>query len=645
MFTAPLSNGARSVHEKVDMTAPTRAPARARARLRPFIGADGEAVNVKIGRGRNARVDHRYVVLRIGEDELVDRDGIATKDALDFILRCANTRVGIMVGFAFNYDVNMILRDVPIDTLRELWTNSEVDVELDGMTYSIEWLPSKMFSVAINHPLTGARITAKIWDTWGYFQSSFVKALQDWRIDDPDGQIARMKDQRADFTLSNLRAIRDYNAAECVLLANLMENVRAALHEADLHPRTWLGAGSIATALMGRHNVDEHVAPPRSPHFEEDVLMRAYFGGRTEVFRQGMIGEATAFDINSAYPTAAVGLPSGQGEWKRVRTYDPRIEFAIWRVSWDLPEETLVAPFPFRVKRAIYYPLRGEGYYHAIEVAAARAVYGDAIRIRGGYAYLPRSSERPFEFIPEVYAQRRAYKAEGRAAEKVLKLGLNSLYGKLAQGSGRNGLRPRFQDYFWSGYITAHCRASVLRAIAQAPDAIVAVATDGVMFAGHPDLDVPIGDTLGTWDETRYSELFVAQPGMFCAKSNRKVVRRSRGFFTREINYPALQRAWLRDGADGYLTCRSTRFVGLGTALMRSDFDVWRTWQEGTRMLSLRSSRKHYDDDDYRSTLRTLHPPYEAAPGLSAPYVPKHALVELDEDEDFVQGQEQPLVE
>lgn len=615
-----------------------RAGARAGARARPFRALDGEGVTIG--------GEHRYILFGTDDDAIVDPDGIRTVDALDFILRQAQRR-HLLVAFAFNYDVNMILRDVAHLQLAQLWKEGETWIELDGQRYYVEWIPGKLFGVATTDPVSGRKLRAKVWDCWGFFQASFIRALETWHVDDADGTIERMKRQRARFKLSQLDEIRAYNARECVLLVELMNRVRDALHAVELRPRSWLGAGSIASALLLKHDVDAHVARigERSPTLDEDVLMRAYFGGRTEVFRQGCFDEGVALDINSAYPCAAVQLPTSHGRWKRAREYDPAARWAIWRVRWTLDDSALVAPFPFREKRAIYYPLRGAGFYHAVELQAAIDAYGEGcFDVSSGYTFEPADDSHPFEFIRDVFAYRQQLKTESHPSEKVLKLGINSVYGKLAQGNSRSGLRPRFQDYFWSGYITAWTRAQVFAAMMQQPESVCAVATDGLIFAGRtPSLDE--GPGLGQWERTAYRDLFIAQPGMYSAIAGRKTIKRSRGFFTREINYPELRRTWLRDGPDGVQRCRTHRFVGLGTALLRRNFEVWRSWEDGVRTLSLYSSRKFYDGvDDPR--WRRVHAPGEVSGELSERYVPKRSAVELDPDElDWIQGAEQPTLD
>ena len=274
-------------------------------------------------------------------------------------------------------------------------------------------------------------------------------------------------------------------------------------------------------------------------------------------------------------------------------------------------------------------------------------MFGDAIHVTSGYVFHPADDElRPFAFLADVYAHRQELKRDGHPGQKVLKLGINSVYGKLAQGASRNGRIPRFQSYYWAGKVTADTRARAFLAAASAPAGIVAIATDGLVFAPEehgPKLKASTG--LGGWERTRYLSFFVCQPGMYHAydRANRSLVKHSRGFFTREINFGKLKKTWLQTGPVGGIKCKSHRFVGLGSALMRSDFSVWRTWEDGERTVSLYNTRKDYADLD-PEPVKQLWPPGLIRSGLSDVYVPKRTAVELDVDaSEWVQGGEQPM--
>lgn len=612
--------------------------ARARGTLRPFVALDGESADIN--------GEHCYFVMTSSTGATVTNlEGLSTLECLQFIVKqSAGTPAPILVAFGWNYDVNMLLRDVPHEGLVKLWERGSLVLEYPDSIVTLEWIPSKLFAITAEDKDTGVTFTGKVYDVFGFFQSSFVNALKSWGLGEREF-IAEMKEKRGKFRVDELDEITRYSIEECVLLVEMMDAVRSALHDVELRPRSWLGAGAIASTLLSRFDVDDHLPELEPPPALHDVILRAYFGGRTEVFRQGVFADAVSWDINSAYPAAALALPSMRGQWKRRREYDPAEPYAIWRCEWDIPD-AFVAPFPFRDKRSIYYPTCGEGYYHASEVAAAIAAYGDRIRVSSGYVFRPADDAEPFAFLAEQYDYRQQLKADGHPGEKVLKLGINSVYGKLAQGNSRDGRRPRFQSYYWAGKITADTRARVFETAFNASAGIVAIATDGLVFGPEklgPKLQPTKG--LGGWERTRYTQFFVAQPGMYHAydRATRSLVKHSRGFFTKEIDFPKLRRVWLQRGPLGSVECNSHRFIGLGSALMRTDFGVWRTWQDGTRRVSLYSSRKEYNDLE-PERVKTLTPPARIRAGLSDVYVPKHAAIELDPDsEDWIQGTEQPL--
>jgi hypothetical protein len=114
---------------------------------------------------------------------------------------------------------------------------------------------------------------------------------------------------------------------------------------------------------------------------------------------------------------------------------------------------------------------------------------------------------RPFSILRELYAKRRTIKdrieaknkeidrvnkersARGESElpyeydimEKVLKLILNSVYGKLAQYVGSADKVPKCANPYYAAAITAYCRRRLLEAALIDPRAIVFFATDGIM--------------------------------------------------------------------------------------------------------------------------------------------------------------------
>jgi hypothetical protein len=582
--------------------------------------------------------DPAVLLCRTGSAPLADlgAGGLHSIACLEFLLRAPPR--SLQVCFGLGYDVNNWLRDLPRYCLQELW-DSNVTYWKD---YRIVWLPERWFEVK---SVDGRY--AKVTEVFGFFQSSFVAALESWGIGAP-AEISRMKAERGTFRRADLERVRRYCESECGLLVELMGQLREACSEAGATPQSWIGAGSIAAALLNRHGVEPHHRYDleiASKHVAEAEIAGAYYGGRFELLHQGVHRHVQSADLKSAYPAAATELPSLRGARLRRRKRFNPTRHGIWRVSWDLRgiegaggqgPETPLAPFPVRVNHAIFYPLAGTGFYHGVEVAAALEL-GYPVKVHYGWVLEGRqTAARPFAWVPEVFRARARFAREGRAAEKVIKLGLNSVYGKLAQGYAFKG-RPKYQSYFWAGYITAATRARVLRLAAACTDPLM-IAADGI-YAGQLPHRLAGGfgraGSLGSWERGEAERLFTAQAGVYEAVTDGRVSAKSRGFFASEVDYTELRHGFELEGIDYAHHYSSTRFCGLGAALQRRDFNQWRKWVTEPRSLLCLPERKVALPDG-----RLL--PF---PGFleSEPYQPKVSLQDAREL-DRLDGADQPMI-
>jgi hypothetical protein len=153
--------------------------------------------------------------------------------------------------------------------------------------------------------------------------------------------------------------------------------------------------------------------------------------------------------------------------------------------------------------------MHGTGTYWSPEIEAAQQHVGARIvKVHDVWIAQSNCGCRAFDWVQALFDERNRLGKNERGYP--LKLGLNALYGKLAQR--RVGLAP-FHDAGAAGLITAIARARLLEAIGCDPDAIVMVATDAV-FSKHP-LPLDIGDGLGQWDYKERPDLFIAQPGVY----------------------------------------------------------------------------------------------------------------------------------
>ena len=531
---------------------------------KPFIAIDGEGVT------RNNK--HIYTLLTASTGDYVDSwiGGLSTKRCFDFLLQFRGR--GILVGFFTGYDVNMMLRDVPLWHLEELWNLGET--KWDG--YEIRWMVGKMLILTKD----GKRVTW--YDAASFFQKSFIAALQDWGFT-VDQEIIEGKANRQTFDVKNRKVIRYYNLRECELLVDLMERVREVALDCGILPKSWHGAGALANAGLVKYGVEKYNADclELRPKF-----LQAYYGGRSQVLLQGEFDNAWVHDINSAYPYALSLLPNANGEW--VKTKKENSPFALYEVKFDIPKKYSVTPFPVRYKDKIYYPHKGHTFVWSPEYDTANSYYSKYLKIVNRWEFIPENDYKPFAFCAELYAKRKAYVAQKNDAQIILKLFLNSCYGKVAQSIGYKKQRPPFQNYFWAGFVTSKTRAMVFNAAMQNPDSVISFATDGILSTERL-VDHSEGKPLGGWEVKAINNLFVIQPGVYTYTGidESEATIRSRGFRKSSVDYNALRQVWRSEGSLGKYDYKETRFIGLGKALQSNPkLKNWRQWIVEDREIS-----------------------------------------------------------
>lgn len=514
-----------------------------------FIAIDGEG-GASDAEGRQ-RYMHLHAASRSGTydydrfvegfDQRVNCERLTTEECLSFILSLP--RQTILVGYYIGYDIQHWLRDLSVDKLAQVFDEERRSNSYGQKTYTywgdfgIAHIPRQYFSVcrtvADPSEKSGRRMVPgsvrTVNEAWGFFQGSFVNTLYMWAPEaiDAIARIDKMKLQRQYFDEMN-DDIRKYCAEECRLLAETMERLRAACKATDIVPRSWRGAGHIATALYEREREPirpdgpprkrnpRPVRPARDPRFELAALS-AYYGGRFEVSRIGDVGLLHEYDINSAYPHALAStcVCPNHTTWRLVKgTKTTRYSFPakyIAYVAWELPYVLGGAawgPFPIRRQNgSVIFPLSGQGWYCSPEIEAAKARWKGRLRIGDIWTAEVNCTCDHYAWVRQLYDYR---KSIGKATKGyVIKLGLNALAGKKMQ---RIGGAP-YQDWANAALITSETRAMVYLAAMQRPDATCMIATDGV-YSREP-LDLPLGAALGQWEHNILADGHIVQPGVY----------------------------------------------------------------------------------------------------------------------------------
>jgi hypothetical protein len=569
--------------------------------MRPYVGCDGEGIN------RNGV--HEYVMLRVGEDILIHNDlsRLSTDEILWWL---TSARIAgqerIAVSFGFNYDVAMILKDLPANTLALLCDfKGRLYPESDPRhgrrkpvyygRYQLEYYQGKRFTIV--NTTTKRRMV--IHDTLGFFQSSFLAALTTWNIgtEVERAEIKRMKELRSTFDGSEQEIA--YNRQECIFLAQMMTDMRDVAMGLGYGLGQNEGAGNLAQEILKAHN-----APTKDDiqHFDDWLVKcatAAYYGGRFEVSRIGPLGTVHEYDIASAYPSAMVGLPClKHGQWVQDEWFhtenqrEPQAQVRLYYVYYKAKKGAKWGPFPHRDPNGrILYPSRGYGWYWHFEVDAAIR-HGHKVEIRAAWSYMQVCDEQPFRWVDDLYGER---KSHGKSAPeyKMLKLGMNSLYGKTAQSIGN----PKYSNPVYAGLITSAVRARMMNVCEAYPDDVVMIATDGIYLTCEMESDTTIiEDTsghagLGDWEHAMLDDLFIIKPGMYFTKDGKAKVK-SRGIsrlkLERQIGEFVSQ--WSERGIMASVPITYTFFHGARYSCHTNTIDRMGEWEERTTLVSFKSN-------------------------------------------------------
>jgi hypothetical protein len=539
---------------------------------------------------------HEYLFLRADEFELGEGNPLDHRKCFDFLSNLPRNR--IWSGYFFDYDVTMMCKSLPEERARRLFdptlrmrAGSDFSfpfIEVDDR-WEIGYIPHKEFKVRVK----GTGDFLVISDTGSFFQTSFVRSLEKWKIGTEQERewIAKEKAMRSEFTelTSETKA---YNMLECILHNSLMEQFRVVCREVGYVPKKWQGPGHLASAMLAAHGVPKREDIPimQNRKFRE-LANAAYYGGRAETTVVGHVpGPVHQWDINGAYVSALRYLPCLlHGSWKLVRE---RPKGAVWvgNIEFHHDGNPLIFNLPVRKQDGnIFFPRNGTGHYWSWELNAAERA-GTKYRFLNGWVYEAHCSCQPFAWIDAYYQERLRLGKSGKGI--VLKLGGNSIYGKLAQSIGY----APWANPVWAGLITAYCRAAIIDAYRDNPDDVLMIMTDGLFMRHRPHLSV--STKLGDWELKVHDHLFVVQPGIYFLPESIKsrgvplgriqeredVFRESYAEFSRTLRVP------------DPVPVPVTNFITMRQALARRKWHIAGTWERTTRDISFDWTNKRKGD-------------------------------------------------
>lgn len=604
---------------------------------RQFIGLDGEGINtgedetfiVKSSGKKYVAKKHIYTLLAASTGESLYRGGepLCSMDCIDFLCELSITYPkATFVIFAGSYDINhMLMYGFERDTLKSIASGETHSFKKEDIEYNIEYRARKSLTIRRGlsfrqdtkgkwHTKWAARII--VWDVFGFFQESFIGVMAKWLGKNHKHYelIRTMKLRRGDFANVPQAEINAYNQAELECLVELMEKVHDAISGLELKCNRWDGAGAVAAALLRKHNIAKFKNNGVLGEELQTAVRTAYAGGRIEVCKIGThYDKVYDYDINSAYPFVMSRLPClAHGVWIMGDGMPP-VGFTLVHCRYAFPDGKPFYPLFYRTEAMqICFPSRGEGIYWYPEYEAAQAC-GGTIDVIKWWHFKPQCNHGPFHWIPDYYKTRQQWVNHPtedwqNGGEKIIKLGLNSLYGKTAQQlGGREGRAPAYHQLEWAGYITSCTRARLYTATLSAPDKIIGFATDGIFATGPLPCQHSADKTIGEWDLKIFDGLTLAMAGVYwwhkhdCSPGDGRLAG---GDIARAIKFSHFSRGFDKDAMetpqpviDGWkagldsIDIKMYRLIGMGSACSNDTFWNMRgRFTSGMRTLALNGS-------------------------------------------------------
>ena len=594
---------------------------------------------------------------------------------LDFLLDVSSRyRNGILVCYGASYDINQIFYDLSRDECRaicEATAKDDAIIDRGGKRYLINYRPRKCLKVsrydngrhydAVTKKKIRPDASFTLWDVIGFFQCAFVKTCADWLGQDNVALkfLSEWKAKRSQFATESIDDIILYNRAENEALVDVMQRLVTAMRhpDVDITLNRWDGAGAVAAALYKKHGMKDYMNDTETNSPAVFAAARgAYSGGHIESFKIGYESRPIYhYDIRSAYPSFIRNLPRlDAGRWRHGRSAHPPPGFTIVRTKWTFPMGCPFYPLFYRTRTGtILYPQHGHGWHWYPEWSVAKRFHtelrgagNDAgfFDVKEWWSWEGISEEKPFAWVERLYNRRAELKrsCEGGAAQIVIKLGLNSLYGKMAQQVGyridEDGdlRKPPYFQLEWAGFVTASARAMVMEAALQQPDDVVSIATDGIYSLAPLYLNT--SEALGDWEASTHSALCIVMPGFYMHEDDGKKWRTySRGFDKEgTISETRFYRDQWSRGVTS-IPIQQRRLIGLKQALTSEKLWPMRgSWVTSNRRLALDGGNSKRDplkgnQRPYIRLCRTEPRLNEDYPALSKP----HALDWKDKASDL----------
>lgn len=307
------------------------------------------------------------------------------------------------------------------------------------------------------------------------------------------------------------------------------------------------------------------------PSEYEDVIRKAYYGGRVEVY-QRRCGHAYYYDVNSLYPyVMMVGeYPIGTSHYcsnnitARAYYYDRKEGVYLVKIKVN---KRKICPLPYRMVNGLVFGY-GEftGWYTFPELDFHEQNGDIEIKeIKECIVWNNSSHELFKDYVNKYYTMKKNSKG---AKKYVAKLLLNSLYGKFAQRRERevivtdinnvksNLIRQISDGVYsavvpskslkinpiWSVYITSYARIYMYEILKEYEDYVIYTDTDSIITTKEIDKELVDNEDIGKLKlESEINEGYFVSPKCYGLDTKEGIIIKGKGFSREMLSYEKIK--------------------------------------------------------------------------------------------------------
>lgn len=395
-----------------------------------------------------------------------------------------------------------------------------------------------------------------------------------------------------EYVAEHWQDIQKYCLHDAKLTKELADHFTSVLAgEMGMYPQKLYSCGYIA----GAHFSDKAgvVDVKRLWNYYPEVLRlayNAYAGGKFEVYQRGR-GYFYQYDINSAYPYEIMNLQDIRyADIKHSKDYEASATYGF--LDCKMLIHTDFSPLP-----------KSNGYINIFPIGFLRRVitkgeydyliaHGNKIEILDAW-WLRCPDVYPYrDEVARLFALKNEYKGKDEMKYMLVKILLNSFYGKFIQVTQKYRKNQKIWDAgylfnpVYAAIITANVRLRLSEVCHAYPDDIVAVHTDSVISTA-PLEGFPISTDVGAWNFDREGAGVVVGTGVYQV-GNQTHYRGFKGHFdllelvygTREpvITVPQITVTSWRAGAFRHKPELINVFKEDDSKILNLNFDTKRQW-------------------------------------------------------------------